>query len=164
MATFFLFNLYLFVFLPLSISVASRFGSAYADSVKILASSTLLFVLATSPMVWLVRETESEPAASACPTHGSVCCCPEVCLKQLKYPDNGHRACARPVQKPGPLRFVSDCGTEPEAIGFTNLKAVFLPPVHTGFGNLDSDLPPEAPLRIRLMPPATEDPPPRSFS
>ena len=92
----------------------------------------LLLVLATSPMVWVVQETESEPAASVCPTHGSVCCCPVLCLKQLKNPDNGHRACARPAREPDSLRFVSDCGAEPELIGFMNLKAVFLSPVWTG--------------------------------
>ena len=124
----------------------------------------LLLVLATSPMVWVVQESESEPAASVCPTHGSVCCCPVLCLKQLKNPDNGHRACARPVRKADPLRFVADCGADPLGIGFMTLKAVFLPPVRTDFGDLDSGLPQDAPVRTPLVPPAGEDPPPRRFS
>ncbi|MCY3776137.1 MAG: hypothetical protein OXH11_09145 [Candidatus Aminicenantes bacterium] len=131
---------------------------------KTVAGSILLFVLATSPMVWVVREAGSEPAASACPTHGIACCCPDACLKQLKTPDNGHPACARPARKPDRVRFVSDCGAEPDGIGFMNLKAVFLPPVRTGFGDLDSGLVPEAPLRTPLIPPVPDDPPPRSFS
>ncbi|MDE2928354.1 MAG: hypothetical protein OXT71_18355 [Acidobacteriota bacterium] len=131
---------------------------------KTVAGSILLFVLATSPMVWLVREAGSEPAASACPTHGSACCCPDACLKQLKTPDDGLPACARPARIPGRLRFVSDCGAEPDGIGFMNLKAVFLPPVRTGCDDLDSGLAPEPPLRTPLIPPVPDDPPPRSFS
>ena len=131
---------------------------------KTAASSILLFVLATSPMVWVVREAGSEPAASVCPTHGSVCGCPDTCLKQLKAADTGHRACARPARIPDRVRFVSDCGGEPDGIGFMNLKAVFLPPVWTGCGDLDSGLAPEAPFRTPLIPPVPDDPPPRSFS
>ena len=124
----------------------------------------LLFVLAASPMVWVVPETESGPTASVCPTHGSVCCCPELCLKQLRNRDDGHRACARPVRKPDRLRIVSDCGADPAGIGFMNLKAVFLHPLRAGFGDLGSGLPPETPFQTPLIPPALDDPPPRSFS
>ena len=131
---------------------------------KTLASSLLLLVLATSPMVWVVRDVENEPAASVSPTHGSVCSCPDLCLKQLKNPDNGHGACARPARRPDRIRSVSDCGSEPEGLGFMNLKAVFLPPVRTGFGDRGSGLPPETPLRTPLIPPVPDDPPPRSFS
>ena len=130
---------------------------------KTLAGSVLLLVLATSPMVWVVPEAGNERTASVCPAHGSICCCPDTCLKQLKTPDNSQSACALPVRKPDQLRFVSDCGAEPESIGFMNLKAVFLPPVRTGFGDLGSGLSPEAPIRTPLIPPVPDDPPPRSF-